>query len=87
MRPHDTHLIEEPISSRQTQISARCLDCECQGLSYGNNPAGIIASIKTPNPSINEEAFNENFAFITTIMINHTNTNFTNKASVRHGCV
>lgn len=83
MRPHDTHIIEEPGSSRQTQISARCLDCETQGLSYGENPAGIIASIKTPNPSINEDAFNENYALIVSIMINHSDTTmFTSKVNM-----
>ena len=85
MRPHDTHIIEEPITPTQTKILAECIDCKTQGLSYGNNPAGIIASTETPNPNIDEGTFNKNFALVTTIMINHSNTNFTPKPSTWTG--
>lgn len=82
MRPHNTHIIERLINQNQIKISVECIDCKTQGLSYGDNPAGIIASIETPNPETDEGTFNKNFALVTTIMINHSKTNFTPKPSM-----
>lgn len=85
MRPHNTHIIEEYIKENHTKISAECIDCKTQGLSYGDNPAGIIASTESPNPETDEDTFNKSFALVVTIMINHSNTNHTPKPSMWKG--